>query len=206
MRAFAHRLLTVPARKLWALCLLAPLACLYSPLSPSDPLPLNIRVLEAGRAYRSAQPTPAVLESMVEVYGIRTVINLRGPNAGKIWYDLEKSACDQLGITLLDFPMSAGSLPRPELLADILNALKTAEYPILIHCQGGADRSGAISAIYRMLIVGEEKSAALAHLSPLFAHFRQFTPCMDTLAELYEPTDEWFETYRATWDQIPCTP
>ena len=166
----------------------------------------NFHIVAPGQAYRSAQPDAAGLENVISQLGIQTVVNLRGHNPGKYWYDAELQVCQAMGVTLADHPMSAHSLPSGELLAAIIDTLQGAEYPILIHCAGGADRSGAIAAIYRMLILGHEKSDALSELSPFYLHFRDYAPCMDKLAELYEPTDEWLTEYADTVDEMTCTP
>lgn len=166
----------------------------------------NFHVIEPGQAYRSAQPDAAGLENVISQLGIKTVVNLRGTNTGKPWYDAEAQVCEAMGITLANHAMSAKSLPSGELLADIIDTLQTAEHPILIHCAGGSDRSGAISAIYRILILGHDKHDALLELSPFYLHFRNYAPCMDTLAELYEPTPEWLAEYAETVDEITCTP
>lgn len=171
---------------------------------PATELPYNFVVLDAGRAYRSSQPAADQLEHIIDTYDIRTVINLRGANPGTDWYDAEAAVCEANGVTLASFPTSARSLPSAEVLAGVIDALQTAEYPILIHCEGGSDRTGVVSAIYRMLILGQSRRAALAELTPLRLHFRGATPCMDTLAEMYEPTPEWLDWYAANVDQITC--
>ena len=186
--------------------LLLAAACTDVP-APNEGVPIfNYHVLDPGRAYRSAQPDPEGLRIAVERLGLRTVINLRGANQGEAWYDDEKAVCDELGVTLIDLPMSAQSLPPADLMADIENTLETAEYPILIHCQMGADRTGAVAAIYRMLILGQDKAPALEELTPATFHFRSLTPCMDRLAEVFEPTADWLTWYAANVDQIVCEP
>lgn len=187
--------------------ILIPAACtdngLPVPLD-SAPLPFNFHVLDPGKAYRTSQPTGDQLASIIDTYGIRTVLNLRGPNPGQPWYDAEAAVCSEKGVKLADYPMSAKSLPPADVLAGVIDTLKTAEYPILIHCEGGADRTGAVSAIYRMLIQGEDRSTALEQLSPQYFHFRAYAPCMDTLAELYQPTPDWLTWYANNRDQIQC--
>src|SRR5579863_5676861 len=42
----------------------------------------NLHPVVAGVLYRSAQPSSAELASTVQQYGIKSVLNLRGPNAG----------------------------------------------------------------------------------------------------------------------------
>lgn len=171
---------------------------------PLTPLPYNLHVLDEGRAYRSSQPTGAQLENIIDLYDIRTVVNLRGPNPGEGWYDDEAAVCARRGVALVDHPMSANALPSAELLSAVIDTLLSAEYPILIHCNGGADRSGAVSAIYRMLVQGADRAEALEQVSPRYFHFRAATPCMDTLAEHYEPAPEWLDWYAANVDQLTC--
>lgn len=169
-----------------------------------DGLPYNFHVLDEGRAYRSSQPEGNELAVAIESYGIRTVMNLRGENEGKDWYDNEAAICAAMNVTLSNHRMSAKSLPTPEVLAGVIETLQTAEYPILIHCDGGSDRAGAVSAIYRMLIQGWDRAGALTELSPAYLHFRFYAPCMDTLAELYQPTASWLTWYAENMNQITC--
>jgi protein tyrosine/serine phosphatase len=167
-----------------------------------EDLPYNFYELDPGKAYRSSQPTGPQLKNAIGMLGLKTVINLRGPNPGVDWYDQEVAVCKEMNVPLADFPMSSGSLPEPDLLKGIVNTLKTAEYPILIHCAGGSDRTGAVSAIYKMLIDGADKSVAREQLSPRYFHFQVNAPSMDRLLELYEPTDEWLATYTQEYPQL----
>jgi protein tyrosine/serine phosphatase len=178
--------------------------CNPEALTSSQPLPSNFHVLDPGRAYRSAQPDDETLRGVIAQYGIRTVVNLRGTNPGDAWYDTEAAVCQELGVTLSDHALSAQHLPSPELLGGVLDTLQTAEYPILIHCMSGADRTGAVSAIYRMLMAGDSREAALAQLSPLYLHLRAYAPCMDTLAELYQPGTDWLMQYAGEYEGLTC--
>jgi len=170
------------------------------------PLPFNFHVLENGRAYRSSQPTGDQLAWLVDQYGIKTVVNLRGPNDGKSWYDTERAVCDAMGIVLADHRMSSQELPQPDVLAAAINTFETAEYPLLIHCQSGSDRTGMMSGVYRVAIMGHSNMDAMQELAPAFFHFRSNKPCMDVLVEIFEPTDEWLQSYAETFDQLVCIP
>jgi hypothetical protein len=43
----------------------------------------------------------------VREYGIKSVLNLRGANAGSPWYDDEIAASTELGLAHFDYPLSA---------------------------------------------------------------------------------------------------
>ncbi len=160
----------------------------FTPLRPTD----NFHVIEPGEAYRSAQLDAQTLKLVVETYGIATVINLRGDNTGQKWYDNEKAALDELGVRLVNVRMSAHALPPRAELLTLYDTFRTAEGPILVHCKGGADRSGAAAAIWRMMKLGESRDTAAAHeLTPLYGHFQAFTPEMDELVAMFQPDRDW---------------
>src|ERR1051325_6405091 len=46
----------------------------------------NLHVVRDGILYRSAQLDKAEIRSVVAEYGIKSVLNLRGANAGSPWY------------------------------------------------------------------------------------------------------------------------
>lgn len=169
------------------------------------PLLFNFHAIQEGKAYRSAQPSGPALESIINDYGVKTVVNLRGEHPGDAWYDEEAAVCRNRGVTLVSHAMSAGALPKPAVLRDLSKTLQTAEGPILIHCQGGADRSGAAAAMYRILVLGHDKTAAASELSPNYFHFAERMPCMDKLIELYQPTPEWLDWYEANYATLNCT-
>lgn len=180
------------------------LSCTNDGLPIISPLPFNFQVAEDGRVYRSAQPSADQLALTADWFGIRTVLNLRGENPEEPWYVDEERVCREKGLTLVNIPLSMSRLPTAEQLRTVVQTLQTAEYPMLIHCQGGADRTGMVSAIYAMLILGQERGEALKQLSPEYLHYRFRAPCMDVLAELYEPTDAWLEWYEEQFEQLTC--
>lgn len=161
----------------------------YAPLTVFD----NFRVIEEGVAYRSAQLDAASLALVFDRYGIRTVINLRGENDDEPWYRNERAAAEAAGVTHVDVRMSANALPSRAELLKLYDAFQTAEYPILIHCHGGADRTGAASAIWRRTVRGDSRQQALEELSPRYGHFEAVHPAMDELVRIFEPDRGWIE-------------
>jgi hypothetical protein len=49
----------------------------------------NVRVVEKGKLYRSAQLEGRQLAQVIAKYGIRSILNLRGAGPGQPWYDGE---------------------------------------------------------------------------------------------------------------------
>ena len=52
----------------------------------------NLHTVVAGEFYRSAQVIPKRLETYQQLYGIRTIVNLRGANPQSTWYREEVAA------------------------------------------------------------------------------------------------------------------
>ncbi|MBP7748239.1 MAG: dual specificity protein phosphatase family protein [Phycisphaerae bacterium] len=159
----------------------------YAPLTVFD----NFRSIEEGRAYRSAQLDATTLNLVFDEHGIRTIVNLRGENEQDAWYRNERAAAEKAGVTLVDIRMSAGQLPSRDALLLLYDTFQTAEYPILIHCQSGADRTGAASAIWRMVVRGDTREAARVELSLVYGHFEARHPEMDQLVEMFQPDRDW---------------
>ena len=161
----------------------------YAPLWVFD----NFHTIEPDQAYRSAQLDEPTLRGVLEDYGIRTVINLRGENQHMPWYRWESAICAELDVELVDIRMSASTLPPRDALLQLYDTFQAAEYPILIHCRSGADRTGSASAIWRMVVRGDDRAAAAAELSPCYGHFIGINPAMDELVRIFQPDRDWIE-------------
>jgi len=110
------------------------------------------------------------------------VINFRGENRGRSWYEHELAAAKAMDVRHVDIRMSASRVPSARMLAEIRRVLTDARRPILIHCQGGADRSGLVAALYELWIAGMPARQAGAQLSFYYGHFPWFgspTAAMD---------------------------
>ena len=175
-------------------CLL-PIGCGLADLDNYAPLRLtdNFHTIEADRAYRSAQLDGESLRLVIETFDIRTVVNLRGENLSNEWYQNEKAVTDELGVTLVDARMSAHELPSRETLLLLYDTFTTGEHPMLIHCKSGADRTGAASAIWRILVLGDSREAAAEELSTQYGHFKAAAPEMDELVDIFQPDRDWIE-------------
>jgi protein tyrosine/serine phosphatase len=100
------------------------------------------------KLYRSSQPTPWQLKKIVKEKGIKTVINLRGTHPQSPVYMLERKTCEELGIKMIDVEVYSRALPDKERLEMMAKAFEEAEYPALMHCKAGADRTGLAATFY----------------------------------------------------------
>ena len=111
----------------------------------------NIHTVTPGAVYRSAQLAPSRLKRLVHQDHIRTIINLRGSSPGFDWYRDELSVSRSMGVAHYDIKLSSTKLPRPAQLQRLIHLFRTAPKPILLHCQGGADRTGFAVAMWLLM-------------------------------------------------------
>lgn len=149
----------------------------------------NFHPVTPGEAYRSAQLDRDELEYYIRKFKIRSIINLRGEEAGEPWYEEETSVCRKIGVRHFDLGLSADHAPSSSEIKELLKLFRVAPRPVLIHCQAGADRAGLAAALWKVVINGVSKSAAKQQLSIRYGHM----PVGPTLV-LDEFFDEWAPT------------
>jgi protein tyrosine/serine phosphatase len=106
--------------------------------------------------YRSEQPTALGMRNL-EKLGIRTVINLRAFND-----DLDELR--GTGLRAVHVPVHTWHLETEDIVTVLRELRHTENGPFLIHCQHGADRTGLMSAMYRMLEQDWSADDALSEL------------------------------------------
>lgn len=130
----------------------------------------NFHSVVAGEVYRSAQPSSDMLSRYQRDHGIRTVINLRGENASAAWYQDEIATSRRLGIRHIDFRMSAKRGISKKEAWRLIEIMRRAPKPLLIHCESGADRTGLASALYVAAVARLGERAAETQLSLRYGH------------------------------------
>lgn len=129
---------------------------------------LTVHTVIPQKIYRSAQLPASALEYFVKTKHIKTVINMRGPHPNTKWYQEEVIAMKKLGVNHYDIAMHSYKLPTKERMRELVYLLMTSPKPILVHCSGGADRSGLASA-FAIILNGNpslnksEQQFSLAH-------------------------------------------
>jgi protein tyrosine/serine phosphatase len=131
----------------------------------------NFHTAVPGKLYRSAQPSAEDLTAYARAYGIKTVINLRGAHSGEPWYDEEMRAANALGLRHIDLAISARREPGAAQLLALEKTLRDASAPILVHCKGGADRSGLAAALYVLEVEHGSAETAAGQLSWVYGHW-----------------------------------
>ena len=144
------------------------------------------------KIYRAAQMSGPQLAQAIEKNQIRTLLNLRGCAQSVSldrakWYRDEVIATHAVNTSQEDVTLSAMLLPPPSELARAIEVLDQAEAPILIHCKQGADRTGLIAAIARLLYTDDTLDEARRELWPIYGHFPVGrTVAMDDFLNRYE--------------------
>lgn len=131
----------------------------------------NFDVVQAGKIYRSGQPDEALLSKMVSEYKVKTIISLRGRPPS-----FERTFAAANGIRLVSMNMSPTKEPSDAQIEEFLAITKDpANYPILVHCKQGADRTGLMIALVRVIQEGWNLSDAEKEMS-FHRNFSFFTP------------------------------
>ena len=99
--------------------------------------------------YRSNMPTPQRIKKYKKL-GIKTIINLRGGKKDGGWF-LEKKACEQNGIELVNLVARSRAAPDKNMIFKANAVFNSIKYPALIHCKSGADRAGIIALLFKVL-------------------------------------------------------
>ncbi len=105
--------------------------------------------------YRSAQPDSEGMEQIYN-FGIRHVLNLRR-------YFSDEDEAKGLGLTLYRVKMNVSQIKDNEIIR-ALRIIKSVDDPILIHCMLGSDRTGVVSAMYRIVFQNWSKEEAIDEL------------------------------------------
>ena len=133
--------------RLWiALLLIVPHTVLAA--QETDPPPaVHIKRFSRVNAsyYRGAEPNGQDYERLASL-GIRMVIDLKQEGIAE-----EAAIVQRFGMRFQSIPMSTTSAPSEDVVAQFLKIVTDpANEPVFVHCEGGTDRTGVLTAIYRM--------------------------------------------------------
>lgn len=154
----------------------------------------NFYEVDAGRFYRSAQLNKLAFYGVIKKYGLKSVINLR--DQGKYFSRLEKQWCEKKGIRYYNIPVTCGSRDK---LLKVIETIRSAEKPVLVHCFGGKDRTGLVSAIY-VSDFQNNPMDAFKQFSIKYLYIRAFDKgCRATFENYMKETDNGKEATFEKW-------
>ncbi len=130
----------------------------------------NVHTVIPGRVYRTAQLTPERLQAFIVEKQIKTVVNLRGVCRDMPWYLGECRTTHAAGVNQEDITLSAKRFPAPSEVRRLVEVLDHTAYPIVFHCQRGADRTGLASTVAKLLLTGADLATARHQMWPRYGH------------------------------------
>ena len=128
--------------------------------------------------YRGAQPTVEGMRQLKKI-GIKTVINLRA-------FHTDDEVVTGTGLKSVRFEMSPLRAQEDEVVKFLKVVTDTNNLPAFVHCQRGADRTGTMCAMYRIVVCGWTKKQALDEMEKGGFHF---SPVWQDLVNFIEKAD-----------------
>ena len=103
--------------------------------------------------YRGAQPTSEGMKQL-KALGVKTVINLRS-------YHSDKDEASGTGLKSVRFTTQPWDADNKDVVTFLKVMADTNNLPAMVHCQRGADRTGMMCAMYRVVFCGWNKKDAI---------------------------------------------
>ena len=126
----------------------------------------NYFIVDDKALYRGGQPSTAGLKELTQK-GIKTIINLRLGNFNeKVIQEYKEDR-----IRMIHLPFSPND-PQDSIMIEFLKILiNPCSRPAFVHCFHGADRTGAVCAIYRIIVQNWDKERAIAEMKKRGLHW-----------------------------------
>jgi len=115
----------------------------------------------------------------LKAFGIKTVVNLRA------WHS-DKDKVAGTGLKSVRFETEPWHGDEEEVVRFLKVVTDTNDLPAFVHCERGADRTGMMCAMYRVVVCGWTKRAAIAEMKD--GGFG-FSPVWDDLVKFVEKAD-----------------
>ena len=130
-------------------------------------VPKRWGVVVPGEVYRSGMLHPDLWQPTLEQYDIRIIVSLLGEEVGRPDQDAERRVAEALGIERIVLPMRGNGRGDVQRYADAIETIVQArrrQQPTLVHCAAGTNRTGAVVALYRVLIQRQSPGEAAAEM------------------------------------------
>ena len=131
--------------------------------------------------YRGEQPTDEGFKEL-EKLGIKTVVNLRSLHS-------DRDKLEDTSLAYEHIRMEAWDPEQEEIEAFLKIATDPDKQPVFVHCQHGADRTGTMVAVYRIVVEDWSKKKAINEMRngpfgfhEIFSGLPKFIKELDTKA------------------------
>lgn len=125
------------------------------PIAGKPALPNFFKVSD--QLYRGAQPADEGFAQLKKM-GIKTVVNLRT-------FHSDRSECKEAGLDYVKISVQAWEAEESEIVEFLKIAIDPKRQPVFVHCQHGADRTGMMVAMYRMVVEGWSREEAIKEMT-----------------------------------------
>ncbi len=121
--------------------------------------------------YRGGQPSDEGFRNLSK-FGVKTIIDLREADDRAA---AEKRLVTSAGMNYVNVPMTGLTPPSEAEIAKIFSLLQDGNTgPVFVHCKRGADRTGAVIAVYQINFDGWDNARALKDAKAHGMSFFQF--------------------------------
>jgi len=107
--------------------------------------------------YRGDQPSLQGMRNLKQL-GLKTIINLRS-------FHSDRQELGETGLTYEHIFMKPWHPEEKEVVRFLKIVTDPRRTPVLVHCQHGADRTGAMVAVYRIAVQGWSKAEAIREMT-----------------------------------------
>lgn len=131
----------------------------------------NFHEVERERMYRSAKMSPSLLREKIHRYGIKTVVDLRkSGDTREPEEERERFVVRDVGAVYQHVGFYSSELPSREQLRRLLEVFRTAEEPLLVHCESGMERTSFAAALWLLTQNNAPLDEALLQLRLKYGH------------------------------------
>lgn len=110
----------------------------------------NFHRVKKRELYRSGQIQKEEFQ-LLKDFGVKTIISFNNYEVAGFSAKDEARWAKEQGITFIHEEMHPWNKPSLRHLLRVVELMKNSEKPVLIHCQGGSDRTGMAVAAYKMI-------------------------------------------------------
>jgi protein tyrosine/serine phosphatase len=130
-------------------------------------IPKRWGVVQEGKIYRSGQLSQHLVKKTLQVNHIQTVVDLTYDIREDDNHAAELAAIAELGIERKLCPLDSDGTGDPHIYAQAVSAVAASARegkPVLVHCIAGAQRTGGVIALYRLLVEGRSPAFVLEEM------------------------------------------